>query len=249
MTRITILVDNFAAPGLAVEHGLSLWIETGGRRILFDTGQGDALEPNARALGVDAGDAGILVLSHGHYDHTGGVARVLRQAPNITVYCHPGVMRPRYAVREGGPKEIGIPARSRAALEALPAERFHQVLQPVSLFQGVGLTDPVPRETDYEDPGGPFYLDPLGAKEDVIEDDLALWIRTGSGVVVCAGCSHAGRRRLEQTVAALRALDPELVVPCHCTGEDAVWVLRRALGERVGPGAAGTAFTFEKPYS
>jgi 7,8-dihydropterin-6-yl-methyl-4-(beta-D-ribofuranosyl)aminobenzene 5'-phosphate synthase len=184
-------------------------------------------------------------------------------------------MRSRYALREGGPKEIGIPLPSRDALEALPPSRLHPVERPVMLLQEVGLTGPIPRETDYEDPGGPFYLDPQGRQKDPIEDDLALWIQTGQGVVVCAGCSHAGiintlcyvkrltggsriraviggfhllnadARRLEQTVKALRALNPDMVVPCHCTGEEAVRVLQESLGEMVSPGAAGTSYSFE----
>jgi hypothetical protein len=74
---ITILVDNQAGDGLMAEHGLSLWIETEGRRILFDAGHGPALESNARALGVDLGTSDTLVVSHGHYDHTGGIPQVL----------------------------------------------------------------------------------------------------------------------------------------------------------------------------
>ncbi|HDI58813.1 MAG TPA: MBL fold metallo-hydrolase, partial [Desulfobacteraceae bacterium] len=69
--RITVVVDNHASAGLAVEHGLSLWIDTGSHRILFDTGQGPALAANTSALGIDLSQADTLVLSHGHYDHTG----------------------------------------------------------------------------------------------------------------------------------------------------------------------------------
>lgn len=84
---ITILVDNQAGPGLMAEHGLALWIETEDRRILFDTGQGDALPANARALGLDLRTTDLLVLSHGHYDHTGGLHHALRAAPHAKVYC------------------------------------------------------------------------------------------------------------------------------------------------------------------
>jgi 7,8-dihydropterin-6-yl-methyl-4-(beta-D-ribofuranosyl)aminobenzene 5'-phosphate synthase len=272
--RIMILVDNKAGNGLTAEHGLSLWIETDGKRILFDTGQGIALESNARALGVDLGETDILVLSHGHYDHTGGIPQVLQHARRTIVYCHPGVVRPRYSIRNGTLKPIHMPHEPMSAIEKLPAQSLHWVAQALLLSERIGITGPIPRETSFEDTGGPFYLDPQARRADPIEDDLALWIRTDDGVIVCVGCSHAGlvntlnhvrrlshglrvraiiggfhlvnasRERLDQTIAALRLFDPDMVVPCHCTGELAVAALRHALGERVSPGAAGMTYQF-----
>ncbi|HOT10754.1 MAG TPA: MBL fold metallo-hydrolase, partial [Polyangiaceae bacterium] len=74
---ITLVVDNRAAEGLAVEHGFSAWIEAGDFRILFDTGQGMALPINAHNLGIEPASAHAVVLSHGHYDHTGGLSDIL----------------------------------------------------------------------------------------------------------------------------------------------------------------------------
>ena len=72
--RITVLVENCVRQrGLLAEHGLAFWIEAGGRQILFDTGQGMVLRHNARELGFDLSAADAVVLSHGHYDHTGGL--------------------------------------------------------------------------------------------------------------------------------------------------------------------------------
>lgn len=271
---ITILVENKAAQGLATEHGLAMWIETEGRRILFDTGQGAALEPNARMLGTDLSTADTLVLSHGHYDHTGALASVLRQAPDVDVYCHPGVTRPRYAIRDGKTRSIGIPREPKEALDAVPEEHLHWVEKPLMLTDKVGLTGFVPRQTGYEDTGGPFYLDPEGTSPDLIEDDMALWIDTDEGTVVCLGCAHAGvvntleyisgltghrtfraviggfhlmsagQERLDETVEALGRLSAALLAPCHCTGDSATAHLRAALGERVAPSRAGTVYRF-----
>jgi 7,8-dihydropterin-6-yl-methyl-4-(beta-D-ribofuranosyl)aminobenzene 5'-phosphate synthase len=271
-TKITILVDNQAGEGLVAEHGLSLWIETEGTRVLFDTGQGSALPTNAPALGIDVGRTDILVLSHGHYDHTGGIPHVLQQARNTNVYCHPGVVHPRYSIKNGVPKPIQMPRESMTAIGRLPAGQLHWVEQPFFLSEKIGVTGPIPRETTYENTGGPFYLDREGERADPIEDDLALWIRTDDGLIVCVGCCHAGlvntmnhvrhlnnglrvravigglhlinasRQRLDQTIGALRLLEPDLAVPCHCTGERAVTMLQDALGERVSPGAAGMTF-------
>jgi 7,8-dihydropterin-6-yl-methyl-4-(beta-D-ribofuranosyl)aminobenzene 5'-phosphate synthase len=80
-TKIIILVDNKANEGLLAEHGLAVWIETAGRRLLFDAGQGPALASNAGRLNVPLHSADSLILSHGHYDHTGGLPLVIESTP------------------------------------------------------------------------------------------------------------------------------------------------------------------------
>jgi len=275
IVKITILVDDQAGEGLVAEHGLSLWIEAEDKCILFDTGQGSAFEKNARVLGVDFSKTNILVLSHGHYDHTGGIPRVLQEAPNVHVYCHQEIGRARYTIRNAILKPIQMPLESKAAIDKLPGERLHWVQRPILLSDKIGLTGPIPRETSFEDTGGLFYLDPQGMRADPIEDDLALWIGTDDGVIVCVGCSHSGllntlnhiqrltnaqrvqaviggfhllhasRERLDQTMAALRLLEPDMVVPCHCTGPGAILALRNALGEHVSLGSAGMTYRFQ----
>jgi 7,8-dihydropterin-6-yl-methyl-4-(beta-D-ribofuranosyl)aminobenzene 5'-phosphate synthase len=118
--KITILVDNRAGDGLVAEHGLSMWIEAGDRKVLFDTGQGSALPPNAASLHVDFRETDAMVLSHGHFDHTGGVAHVLKTAGPIDTYCHPGVVLPRYSIRNRAPRHIQMPGTSMVAIDSLP---------------------------------------------------------------------------------------------------------------------------------
>ena len=270
--RITILVDNLVTKGLQPEHGFSLWIEVDGQRILFDTGQGPALASNAPNLHVDCSRADHIVLSHGHYDHTGGLPHVLARATEVHVHCHPGVAQPRYSIGAGTARPIKMPRASSAALDHLPEERLHWVLAPARLNERVGLSGPIPRTADCEDTGGPFYLDPEGLRPDPIEDDLALWIRTGKGLVVCVGCCHAGlintlehilrlnpgesihtvigglhllnagNERLQRTISVLRTLSPDQVIACHCTGEHALAMLRENLGAMVSQGAAGRTY-------
>lgn len=269
MCVVTVLIDNAAAPGLASEHGLALWIEAHGIRLLFDTGQSAACLENARALGVPVEAADALVLSHGHYDHTGSVACLLAMMPALQVYAHPSVVQARFSVRNHAAKNVRMPDEARAALAALPPEHMHTVRTPCMLTDGIGLSGPIPRCTGYEDTGGPFFLDADGTQPDLIEDDQALWIHTPGGLIICCGCCHAGlintlqyvcrlagdariaaligglhllhanNERLAATLAALRTYDPARIIPCHCTGEAAVHELQAAFPGRVTPGYAG----------
>jgi 7,8-dihydropterin-6-yl-methyl-4-(beta-D-ribofuranosyl)aminobenzene 5'-phosphate synthase len=151
---------------------------------------------------------------------------------------------------------------------------MHWVSGALWLSPRAGITGPIPREADFEDAGGSFFLDPQGMRADPVEDDLALWVSTDRGLVVCTGCSHAGlvntlnyvrrfarqdkvraviggfhllnagERRIEQTLTTLKTLSPERVVPCHCTGDRFVKLAVDALGGRVTPGRAGAVCEF-----
>lgn len=191
--KITVLVDNHADKELTAEHGLALWIEAGAKHILFDTGQGKALVENARQLDIPLKKTDMLVLSHGHYDHTGAVADVLEIAPKACLFLHPKAVIPRYSIAAGTPvRTIGMPEAAQHAVGHMPDSRIVWTSGPVQVSDHIGVTGAIPRMTSFEDMGEPFFLDPQGKRRDSIADDQALWINTAQGLVICVGCSHAG---------------------------------------------------------
>ena len=271
---VTIVVDNQADQGLVSEHGLAMLIETPEQRILFDTGQGPALNANAPKLGIDLKRVQALILSHGHYDHTGGVPHVLQSNPDTEVFCHPGVVLPRYAVRNGVARPIHMPHEAMAALNKIPEPRMRWISRSIQISRDIGLTGPIPREAPLEDTGGPFFLDEHAQRRDVIEDDMAIWLNTPRGLVICTGCCHAGlintlvyiqrlsgvaairaviggfhlmqagAERIGWTISSLKSFSPKMIVPCHCTGDKAADALAEEFGEHLHRGHAGMRLTF-----
>jgi 7,8-dihydropterin-6-yl-methyl-4-(beta-D-ribofuranosyl)aminobenzene 5'-phosphate synthase len=273
LISITVLVENEADAPLQGEHGLSLWIEAGNRRLLFDTGQGSALEPNARALGVDLGTADAIVLSHGHYDHSGGLAQALEQAPHARVYLHPAARAPRFNQRHDPPRAIGMPAPVRRALQRR-RDAVVWLREPATVLPGVFATGPIPRPHAREAAAGHLTLDRAGLQPDPVADDMALWMNGASGAIVLLGCAHAGvintldavrtqsggrplaavvgglhlnaadEPRLAWTVDRLRRLEIGAIHAGHCTGARATECLMAALGDRCRPCRTGTQLTF-----
>lgn len=255
---------------LKSEHGLSIWVEADERKILFDTGQSDILIDNAQQLGIDLATADALVLSHGHYDHTGGIESVIARNSSITIYCNSGVFIPRYSRQsDGRMKPIGITRKSLDALHRIFGN-IHWVDKPLMLADDIGITGPIPRETDFEDTGGNFFYDLEGAKPDPVIDDLVVWVQTSRGLCVLTGCCHSGLvntlqyissltgqapvhsviggfhllnaspERMENTCDYLHDCNVNRIVPCHCTGEKAVEYLRLRFNDRVQIGRAGS---------
>jgi len=112
--KITTLCENHVAQSgkkLMGEHGLSFYIEADNRRILFDTGQNLGLSNNAKVLGIDLSRIDTVVLSHGHYDHSGGLKTLLDCNSDFTLYAHPDVFDPKVKGADDGHKYIGIPVQ------------------------------------------------------------------------------------------------------------------------------------------
>ncbi len=190
---LTILVDNNSNDGLLNEHGFSIWIEAYGKRILFDTGQSDAFVYNADKLQIDIASADFLILSHGHYDHSGGLLSFLQQNSSGIILLHPAALKKRYSIKTHAyPKNISLPENAREVLSNLPQQRIQWIEQPTTIDRHIGVSGTIPRTLPFEDTDGAFYLDEQAKFPDKIEDDIALWIETPQGLVVITGCAHAG---------------------------------------------------------
>lgn len=189
--KITTLSDNTSAmkPGLLAEHGFSVYLEAKDTRLLFDTGQSISAAHNAKLLGIDLACV-PAALSHGHYDHTGGLAGILEKTGQRKVFCHPDAFSARYADMHGMIRPIGIPV-SREELERLGAD-FDISKEARQIGEGIWLTGEIPRITDYErQENNLLVMDPI-RRVDPLRDDQALVLETKRGLLIMLGCAHAG---------------------------------------------------------
>ncbi|MBN2204946.1 MAG: MBL fold metallo-hydrolase [Thermoleophilia bacterium] len=191
--RVTLLIDNErGAPGLRAQWGLAMWVETREARVLLDSGANDAFWRNALKLGVPVEKADAFVLSHGHSDHGGGLAKVLEVAPAAGIVLHPAAFAPRmWLARTGKVEPIGLPARALTALWSAPG-RIVSALGPLEVAPGVWASGPIPRRHPLEEAERNFFLDPACTVRDHVVDDQAVWTAAASGLVVLLGCAHAG---------------------------------------------------------
>jgi 7,8-dihydropterin-6-yl-methyl-4-(beta-D-ribofuranosyl)aminobenzene 5'-phosphate synthase len=264
--QITILYDAFGnRSDMEKDWGYSAFIEYGGKRILFDTGDNpDILAKNAQVAGVDLSRLDFVVLSHRHGDHMGGMEYLLRVNPNVKIYAPKenfgvyGFSLPGTFYRRDeslAPEQRyfnGSPPPTIKFGSAWPRAHFELVEKTVEIVPGIHLIALV------SDKPGTLEL-----------HELSLAIDTPNGLVLVVGCSHPGIENIAAAAVSINrhirlvagglhlvtANDADIdatvkhihdnwsvdyVAPGHCTGEPAFSAMKKAFGERYVYAGLGT---------
>ena len=241
--RIRCLIENKETPFLLYEHGLSLLIEYDNKKILFDTGKTNSFLSNAKKLNINL-DIDYLVLSHAHYDHTGGVIDFIKEN-NYTkdIYVGKEFKANKYSLEDGNYIYKGTPFK----IEDLSNIKY--VDNGLTITKNINLYNNFIVNNSFEKIGDKFYVLDKEYKKDLFKDEVVLTIDTDKGLVLIVGCSHAGicniidevikrtnkkirgviggfhlsKERDEHALKVINELkkyDLDFICPIHCSGHE-----------------------------
>jgi 7,8-dihydropterin-6-yl-methyl-4-(beta-D-ribofuranosyl)aminobenzene 5'-phosphate synthase len=194
--KLTVLCNNSVEldSSCVAEHGFSCFIEHENSNYLFDTGQGLGVVDNALILKKDLRSINSIILSHGHYDHTGGLEKVLRYIDKkINIYAHHDIFMKKYGEHHGKTAYVGM-TFNRAYLKSLKAE-FMLKNDFFEISKNLYMTGQIPIINSYEALGDDlFAVDKNGEilRPDPLKDDNSLVVDTEKGLVIVLGCAHRG---------------------------------------------------------
>ena len=242
---LSVLCDNRPAEGFSNEHGLSYLLE-GSEPLLFDTGQSDVFLTNARKLNLDIESTHTIALSHGHYDHIGG----LEFLTNKKIICHPQTLDMHF-------KSNGSNIGSTENIYALKS-RFEILTtkKPINITERIIFLGEIPRVLQFEHPGSDF-TDEHG-NISYMPDDTGLAVIGDRSISIISGCAHSGicniieyakevtcintigtviggfhlrecDLRTEKTIQYLKNEDIKRIMPAHCTSDSVIECFRKEL--------------------
>lgn len=206
--KVQILIENTTNSNLIAEHGLSIFIEYNDKKILLDTGTTSAFIDNAEKMGIDIGKADFCVLSHGHYDHSGGFAEYLKNNPDKKIYAMKTITDDYYSASGGNIHPIGVPK------DVYPAYKENFVLldEATKLAEGIyvmphkncdELEKIAARAKLYKKVEGEYGPDDFS-------HELSLVFDTEEGLVIFNSCSHSGIVNIIEEVKDYFGLDKKV---------------------------------------
>ena len=208
--RIVTLVENTCRSGLGCAHGLSVYAETAAHRILFDAGpDGALLLANAEKLGIDLGEVDVAILSHGHYDHAGGLRAFLEVNSKATLYIHRfAATRGHYATEDVGWRKIGLDESiiKDFADRIVLTDDSLEIDDELLLFSDIKTADFISGSNSslFEEQGGEYVPDPFHHEQNLL-------VREGNKTHLLAGCAHRGIVNIINRAAELGGKAPDSV--------------------------------------
>ncbi len=272
---IKTLVENTTVDEkLGYEHGLSLYIETKNHKLLFDVGTTDLFFKNAQLMGVNIAEVDLVVISHGHFDHGGGLTKFLEENTQAKIYVHEKAFDKHYSrLPDGTAVEIGL-------MESLKDnERFVFVGDYLSIDDELTLFSNVTGR-EFFSPSNRSLLMQLGDEkvEDTFEHEQNLIIKENDTRVLIAGCAHNGivnivkhydkleGKPADYVIGGFHLMNPglgtsenaalingiadylnttkALYYTCHCTGLEAYGILKEAMQDKIEYLATGMVLDF-----
>jgi len=244
--KITIICENTVGRRVGLgEHGFSAFIEMNEEKYLFDTGAGHSVVKNSLELNKNLRTLKKIFLSHGHFDHTGGLPEVLKLTGKVDVHAHPSVFLDRIHLIKENEKEIkkfvGLPYKKKY-LESLGANFIFNT-NFIEVEKGVFLTGEVPRKTPFEKPDPVLFAEIDGKiSQDVFSDDQSLILDSERGLILILGCAHSGminiindvteRTGKDKFYAILGGTHLDFLTPEQL--EDSIKTLKKIKIERIG---------------
>ncbi|HQJ05764.1 MAG TPA: MBL fold metallo-hydrolase [Spirochaetota bacterium] len=214
--KITTLIDNVVyGKNLFGEHGFSLLIETDELKILFDTGRSGIFADNAKTLGIDISEIDALVISHGHYDHTGGIEEFVKRNDKASIYIKREALFKKYKSKK---EYIGIPFDVSKI-----KKRLVFIKENAEIAKGFFIIPDIKIYNNFDTHFKNMYI--LNEENEFIEDNFLdeqfLVIKNGGKINIVSGCSHRGITNIVKTAGAEFNLPIDYALGgYHLSGED-----------------------------
>jgi len=210
MKVITLMDDQSKDTNFFSEHGLCLYLEVNNKKILFDTGKTGLFIKNARRLGVTLETVEMVILSHGHYDHGGGLKDFLKINQKAKIYVVAGAFDPRYALRENGDQAyIGLDPSLKGHNQIIEVHGELQISEGICLFSGVESPYPKPMAN-----GNLFAVSDLDGTlvPDHFNHEQNLVITEDESKYLLAGCAHNGICNILEYVVKHYGASPDFIL-------------------------------------
>lgn len=208
MRIVNLMEDTEGSRGCAFEHGLCFYIETKSHKILMDTGASELIIANAKKKGIRLSKVDTVVLSHGHYDHGGGLLVFLKLNPKAKVYMQKTACEEYYSEhKEGHVHYIGLAPEVKDLEQIIYADREYKIDEELSLFSGIG--------NDYPIPSGNHELKKKtenGLVQDVFSHEQCLVVQEDGRRILFSGCAHHGILNVMKRYMELYKAEPDAVI-------------------------------------